>query len=101
MTARLTHRQWTVLEYIENSIALRGFPPTIREISRHIGATSSQAGADHMRALVRKGYVSREEGVARGLRVLIPTSAVESQERPQPPLPGPESSAEPEPPQTL
>lgn len=74
---RITERQRICLNFIERSIAIRGFPPTLREIGAHMGIRSTNGVNDHLRALERKGYITREGLSARGLRV-APASEVES-----------------------
>ena len=65
---RLTERQQQVLEYIRSSIAHRGYPPTLREIGAHMGIRSTNGVNDHLRALERKGYLTREDMKSRALR---------------------------------
>jgi repressor LexA len=64
----LTDRQHQVLEYIRSSIADRGYPPTLREIGAHMGIRSTNGVNDHLRALERKGYLTREDMKSRALR---------------------------------
>src|SRR5437660_5700574 len=64
----LTHRQQMVLEYIRRSITDRGYPPTLREIGAHMGIRSTNGVNDHLRALERKGYLTREDMKSRALR---------------------------------
>ncbi|MEQ8454686.1 MAG: transcriptional repressor LexA [Sandaracinaceae bacterium] len=70
---KLTQRQKAVLEYICESIQDRGYPPTLREIGNHLGIKSTNGVNDHLRALERKGYLTREDMKSRTLR---PTAAV-------------------------
>lgn len=65
---RLTARQQQVLEYIRNSIAQRGYPPTLREIGAHMGIRSTNGVNDHLRALERKGYLTREDMKSRAIK---------------------------------
>ena len=64
----LTHRQQMVLEYIRRSITDRGYPPTLREIGAFMGIRSTNGVNDHLRALERKGYLTREDMKSRALR---------------------------------
>src|SRR4029453_1460258 len=64
----LTDRQQQVLHYIRQSIAHRGYPPTLREIGAHMGIRSTNGVNDHLRALERKGYLTREDMKSRALR---------------------------------
>src|SRR3974390_831480 len=67
----LTQRQQMVLDYIRQSIVDRGYPPTLREIGARMGIRSTNGVNDHLRALERKGYLTREDMKSRALR---PTS---------------------------
>ena len=60
-----------VLQYIQSSITERGYPPTLREIGNFMGIRSTNGVNDHLRALERKGYLTREDMKSRALR---PTS---------------------------
>jgi len=64
----LTDRQAQVLSYIRSSILDRGYPPTLREIGAHMGIRSTNGVNDHLRALERKGYLTREDMKSRALR---------------------------------
>src|SRR5262249_54488693 len=56
--------------YIRQSIHERGYPPTLREIGAHMGIRSTNGVNDHLRALERKGYLTREDMKSRALRPL-------------------------------
>jgi len=64
----LTSRQEQVLQFIRQSIQDRGYPPTLREIGAHMGIRSTNGVNDHLRALERKGYLTREDMKSRALR---------------------------------
>jgi repressor LexA len=71
----LTQRQQMVLDFIRQSIADRGYPPTLREIGARMGIRSTNGVNDHLRALERKGYLTREDMKSRALRPTAPISA--------------------------
>ena len=64
----LTQRQQMVLDFIRLSIVDRGYPPTLREIGARMGIRSTNGVNDHLRALERKGYLTREDMKTRALR---------------------------------
>jgi repressor LexA len=64
----LTQRQQMVLDFIRSSIVDRGYPPTLREIGARMGIRSTNGVNDHLRALERKGYLTREDMKSRALR---------------------------------
>lgn len=65
---KLTDRQRMVLEFICDSIDDCGYPPTLREIGMKLGIRSTNGVNDHLRALERKGYLTREDMKSRTLR---------------------------------
>lgn len=66
----LTIRQREVLGFIRSYIGDHAYPPTLREIVVHFGWLSTQAAADHVTAIERKGFVAIDRHVARGIRVV-------------------------------
>jgi repressor LexA len=73
----LTHRQQMVLDFIRESITDRGYPPTLREIGARMGIRSTNGVNDHLRALERKGYLTREDMKSRALRPVAVRDAVQ------------------------
>ncbi len=65
----LTKRQEQTLDYIRDCITVRGYPPTLREIGVHMGIRSTNGVNDHLRALERKGYLTREDMKSRALKL--------------------------------
>jgi hypothetical protein len=57
------------LELIRKSVAERGYPPTVREIGEDMHISSTNGVVDHLRALQRKGFISREDGLSRGIQL--------------------------------
>ncbi len=68
----LTDRQKEVLRFIAARTEQRGFPPTIREIGEEFSIRSTNGVNDHLKALERKGYLSRGEQKS---RALVPTAS--------------------------
>jgi len=66
----LTKRQEQTLDFIRSSIEDRGYPPTLREIGEHMGIRSTNGVNDHLRALERKGYLTREDMKSRALKLV-------------------------------
>lgn len=65
----LTTRQHEILGYIQLHFQTESFWPSIREIQSHFGFASTNAVMGHLRALEKKGYISRVAGQARAYRV--------------------------------
>ena len=74
MKADLTGRQRQVFEFITRSIDERGYPPTLREIGAHMRIRSTNGVNDHLKALERKGWITREDLKSRALRPVETTS---------------------------
>ena len=64
----LTERQQAILEYIQQAIDEKGYPPTLREIGARMDIRSTNGVSDHLRALERKGYLERIGMKSRALR---------------------------------
>ena len=74
----LSRRQRDVLDYITAAIQQRGIPPTYREIGDALGISSTNGVADHVKALVRKGYLRKAGGgAARGIQLTTRAQPVE------------------------
>jgi repressor LexA len=68
----LTPRQQRVLAHIKDSIELRGYPPSMREIGQAVGLTSTSSVAHQLRTLEEKGYLKRDPNRPRALEVFLP-----------------------------
>ncbi len=66
----ITDRQKEILTFIQRTTEDRGFPPTIREIGEEMDIKSTNGVNDHLKALERKGYLTRGEQQSRSL---VPT----------------------------
>ena len=55
----LSARQRAILEMIREWIDQNGIPPTYREIGLAMGIRSTNGVSDHVKALIRKGYLNR------------------------------------------
>jgi len=66
----LTKRQSEVLRYIQSGVLKNGYPPTLREIASFFKIQSVRTIFDHIVALEKKGYLKRDRGKRRGLRIL-------------------------------
>ncbi len=59
---KLTARQQEVLDYLQSEHRRTGIMPSTREIQEHFGFASQTAAVSHLRALERKGAITRREG---------------------------------------
>lgn len=64
-------RQFAVLRFIAEHVTEHGYPPTLVEICDALGivSRSTNAAAQHIDALVRKGLVKRTPMTSRGLAI--------------------------------
>lgn len=65
----LTITQQKVLRVVTNYIEQNKIPPTLRELQDLLNVSSNQAVINHLDALEKKGYLSREDKTARSIRL--------------------------------
>jgi len=67
----LPTQQQRVLEFIRDHFRRHGYPPSIDEITAHLGVASTFGVRKHLEALIKKGFITREgTGLSRTLRIL-------------------------------
>ena len=55
----LSPRQSEIYSFIRDTLTIQGFCPSYREIGEHMGIRSTNAVSDHIKALIRKGWLER------------------------------------------
>jgi repressor LexA len=65
----LTKRQRRVYEFIRDKIRNRGYGPTVREIGEQFGIASPNGVMCHLRALEKKGLITREANMSRAIQL--------------------------------
>ena len=65
----LTGRQQQILDFIRERIGDRGYGPTVREIGQEFEIRSPNGVMCHLKALEKKGLISRESHSARAIQV--------------------------------
>jgi repressor LexA len=65
----LTKRQKQIYEFIKDKILNRGYGPTVREIGKAYGIRSPNGVMCHLKALEKKGLISREEHMSRAIQL--------------------------------
>jgi repressor LexA len=70
LTDKLTRRQKGVYEFIRNKIRTRGYGPTVREIGEQFEIRSPNGVMCHLKALEKKGMISREKNMSRAIRLM-------------------------------
>lgn len=69
MKKKLTDKQRLIFDFIRDQIVSRGSSPTIREIGEKFGISSTNGVRTHLVALVRKGFLKKQQFVSRGLEL--------------------------------
>jgi repressor LexA len=68
-------RKLKILHHIAGTLRARGYPPSVREIARAVGLSSTSAVHHHLQLLEKEGYLERGAAQSRALR-LTPTAAL-------------------------
>ena len=66
---KLSDRQGRMLSYIQRFTADNGYPPSIREIGKAVGISSTSVVNYNLNRLVDEGLLDRDQNVSRGLRL--------------------------------
>jgi repressor LexA len=67
----LTKRQHEIFEYVKRHGAEHGYPPTVRDIGKAIGLTSSSTVHAHLANLEKLGLLRRDPTKPRAIEVLV------------------------------
>ena len=76
MNENLNEKQQRILEYIAEATAQQGYPPSVREIGRHVGLRSSSSVHAHLMKLREAGYLEKDDRKTRALVVKGMAAAV-------------------------
>jgi repressor LexA len=68
-TNSLTSRQREIYEFLKEKITKRGYGPTVREIGAQFGIRSPNGVMCHLKALEKKGLISRESHMSRAIQL--------------------------------
>jgi len=66
----LTERQRSVLEFIQERINEKGYPPSVREIGKAVGLKSPASVHNHLKTLEELKYIRRDPSKPRAIEVL-------------------------------
>lgn len=70
--AVMTSRQREIYDFIEDKITNRGYGPTVREIGLEFDIRSPNGVICHLRALEKKGAITREPNMSRAIQLTKP-----------------------------
>lgn len=65
----LSERQTKILSFLKSFTLDNGYPPTIREIGKAVGISSTSVVNYNLEALERAGHINRDRTVSRGIRL--------------------------------
>lgn len=71
MKEGLSEKQKLILEFLQKEIEENGFPPTVREICKAVGLSSTSTVHTHLEILQKKGYIQKNALKPRALKVLV------------------------------
>lgn len=66
----LNGREKAILKYIEKQIMNDGYPPSVREIGKAVGLSSTATVHGYLAKLEEKGYIKKQDKKGRTLRLL-------------------------------
>jgi len=72
MTNQLNPKQQAVLDFIKNEIKRKGYPPSVREIGKAVGFSSSSTVHNYLNQLEKLGYIRRDPALPRAIVVTEP-----------------------------
>jgi repressor LexA len=75
MAPTISTRQRKILEFIEQQVRDRGYPPSVREIGDAVGLTSPSTVHTHLNTLQRLGYLRRDPTKPRAIEVRYDTNS--------------------------
>ena len=73
---QLTKRQRAVYEFIRDKIQNRGYGPTVREIGGRFDISSPNGVMCHLKALEKKGLITREPNMSRAIQLTVDPTQV-------------------------
>ena len=71
---RLTRRQQQIYDFVKDLILQRGYGPTVREIGTEFDIKSPNGVMCHLKALEKKGFITREQNMSRAIQLAEPLS---------------------------
>ena len=68
--SEINKREKAIIKFIERQILTDGYPPSVREIGKAVGLTSTATVHTYLRKLEDKGYVKKENKKGRTIKLL-------------------------------
>ena len=67
--AKNTDKQQQILDFIQQQVMEKGYPPTVREICDAVGLNSPSTVHGYLTRLEKNGFITKSQGSSRGLRL--------------------------------
>ncbi|MGH2830813.1 MAG: transcriptional repressor LexA [Actinomycetota bacterium] len=80
--SEVTGRQRQILEFIRDTTADRGYPPSVREIGEAVGLNSPSSVHAQLATLAEKGYLAKDAARPRTITLRMDSSGIPVGERP-------------------
>lgn len=68
--AETTRKEKAILKFIEEQVIVNGYPPSVREIGKAIGLSSTATVHAYLAKLEKQGYIKKEDKKGRTLKVI-------------------------------
>ena len=81
MSTTLSTRQQAILEFIQHEVQKKGYPPSVREIGKAVGLSSSSTVHGHLHRLEKRGYLRRDATKPRAIEVLASDEATNQRKK--------------------
>jgi repressor LexA len=91
----LTERQQAILDFIRDFSDKTKYPPTIREIGKSVGISSTSVVNYNLNVLEKQGHIARDKTISRGIKLDDGESALPSIETVRGPVLGRMAAGEP------
>ena len=76
MPDSLNPRQRQILDYLREHSRDHSYPPTVREIGRAVGLSSSSTVQNHLNTLETRGFITRDPAKSRTVEIVDDTHRV-------------------------
>mgnify|MGYP004630162615 FL=1 len=78
--AETTRKEKAILKFIEEQVKANGYPPSVREIGKAIGLSSTATVHGYLAKLEKQGFIKKEDKKGRTLKVIKGTDGKPVQE---------------------
>ena len=72
--AETTKKEKAILKFIENQVIANGYPPSVREIGKAVGLSSTATVHAYLEKLEKQGFIKKEDKKGRTLKVIKDTN---------------------------